>query len=143
MGAALLARHPMHTSVAEIREGPDGAATVAIRVYPDDLDAAVPGAAAPGAEGDSALARYVRGGFRIADRRGRPVALRWQEIERSGDVLVLHLRGAVPGGLAGAGVSQELLAERFEDQVNVVRAVYAGRTTTLLFVRGDASKTLP
>jgi hypothetical protein len=142
LAAALPARHPLHTSVAEIRQEPGGAA-VTIRVYQDDIGAAVPGTAAPGGTADSALAGYVGGGFRMADRSGRPVALRWLGAERSGEVLVIRLQAAIPGGLAGAGVSHALLAERFADQVNVVRAFYGGRTATLLFVPGDPPKPLP
>ncbi len=36
-----------------------------------------------------------------------------------------------------------LLTERFDDQINIVRATYDGRTTTLLFTPGDAPKVLP
>jgi hypothetical protein len=142
VGAALLlSRHPMHTSVAEVRELEAGAVLeVAIRVFPDDLNAAVPGAGT--AVADSALARYVRRAFSIADRSGRPVALLWKGAERVGDVLVLRLMGASPEGLAGASVSHGLLMEHFDDQINVVRAVYRGRTTTLVFVPGDAAKRL-
>jgi hypothetical protein len=40
-------------------------------------------------------------------------------------------------------VASALLCERFEDQVNIVRASYADRSVTLLFTRGDASKPIP
>jgi hypothetical protein len=58
-------------------------------------------------------------------------------------VIVLRLRGEVPGGLAGARVTSLVLCERFPDQVNIVRAEYGGRATTLLFTRGEESKALP
>ncbi|MBA3496726.1 MAG: hypothetical protein H0T86_06445, partial [Gemmatimonadales bacterium] len=51
--------------------------------------------------------------------------------------------GRVPGGLTGARVTSLVLCERFEDQVNIVRAVYGGRATTLLFMRGGSAKVLP
>jgi len=60
-----------------------------------------------------------------------------------GDVLVVRLKGLVPGGLPGARVRHELLTERFTDQVNLVRVRYADRVATLIFVRGDRPKTLP
>lgn len=140
-GALFLARHPMHTSVAELREKPGAAFEVAIRVFPDDLDGAVRGADSGTA--DSALARYVRRGFSIVHRNGTPIELRWKGARRVGEVLLLRLDGESPGGLAGASVSHRLLLERFDDQVNLVRASYRGRTTTLLFLRGDAAKRLP
>jgi hypothetical protein len=141
LAAALLAvRHPMHTSAAELREA-GGVVEVSIRAFPDDLDTAVPGARGTGT--DSALAEYVLRMFSIADQNGRLVPLRWLGAERDGDVLLLRLEGRPDGGLAGAAVAHRLLMERFDDQVNLVRAVYGGRMTTLLFLPGDSAKRLP
>jgi hypothetical protein len=135
--------HPMHTAVAELaQQDARGTTTVQIKVFADDFHAAVALPADAGAA-DSAMARYLRGTFALADRRGRPVRLAWAGAERSGDVLLLRLRGEVAGGLAGARVTSLVLCERFEDEVNVVRASYAGRTETLLFTRGESSKALP
>ena len=135
--------HPMHTAVAEVvQESGDGSTSVQIRLFADDLRAAVP-LPQDRAGADSALARYLRGTFALADGRGRPVALRWTGAQRTGDVVLLRLRGEVPGGLAGARVTSLLLCERFPDQVNIVRASYGGRTTTVLFLKGEASKGLP
>ena len=132
--------HPMHTSVTEVvQEDARGDVSIQVRVYVDDLRAAV---SLP-ADADSAIARYLRGTFALADRTGRPVRLTWTGAEPAGDVILLRLRGEVPGGLAGARVTSLVLCERFEDQVNVVRAEYAGRTTTLLFTRGETAKALP
>ena len=141
----------MHTTVAEVvqRDG-RGRTAIQVRVYTDDLRAAVPEAAglpptggSPTPHADSAMARYLRGTFALADRSGRPVRLTWGGAERSGDVVLLRLEGEVPGGLAGARITSLVLCERFEDQVNVVRAEYAGRSTTLLFTRGETAKALP
>ena len=83
--ALMLARgraHPMHTAVAEVvQQDAGGAASVRIRVFADDWRAAVPLPADP-AGADSAMARYLRGTFALADRRGRPVRLTWQGAER-------------------------------------------------------------
>ena len=152
--------HPMHTTVTEVaQEDAGGHVSVQVRVYVDDFRSAVPpapqggtagaspsavdSAAASSAVADSAMARYLRGSFALADRTGRPVRLAWAGAERQGDIILLRLRGQVPGGLAGARVTSLVLCERFEDQVNVVRAEYAGRTTTLLFTRGETAKALP
>jgi hypothetical protein len=135
--------HPMHTAVAEVvQEDARGAAMVRIRVFADDLESALP-LPADAAAADSAMARYLRGTFALADRLGRPVRLAWAGAERTGDVILLRLRGEVPGGLPGARVTSLVLCERFPDQVNIVRAVYRGRATTLLFTRGEAAKSLP
>lgn len=140
VGAGL---HPMHTTIAEVsQDRPSGPATIRIRVFADDFGAAVPltsGAAAA----DSAMSRYVRGRFALADRTGRPVRLVWRGAERAGDVVLLRLAADLPGGLAGARVTSLLLCERFEDQVNIVRAEYGAGAATLLFTRGETAKTLP
>jgi uncharacterized protein DUF6702 len=135
--------HPMHTAVTELAQQDAGGTTaVQIRVFADDFQAALPLPADPAAA-DSAIARYLRGTFALADRTGRPVRLAWAGAERSGDVILVRLEGRVTGGLAGARVTSLVLCERFEDEVNVVRAAYAGRTETLLFTRGESSKALP
>ena len=135
--------HPMHTTVTEVvQEDASGRVSIQVRVYVDDLQTAVPLPAGTAAA-DSATARYLRATFALADHEGRPVRLAWAGAERTGDVILLRLRGEVPGGLAGARVMSLVLCERFEDQVNVVRAEYAARTTTLLFTRGETAKVLP
>jgi hypothetical protein len=135
--------HPMHTAVTEVvQEDASGHASIQVRMYTDDLRAAV--LLPVGTSGaDSAMARYLRATFALADRTGRPVRLTWVGAEPTGDVILLRLQGEVPGGLAGARVTSLVLCERFEDQVNVVRAEYAGRTATLLFTRGETAKVLP
>jgi len=135
--------HPMHTTVTEVvQEDARGVVSIQVRAYVDDLRAAVPSPDGT-ADADSAMARYLRTTFALADRTGRPVRLTWVGAEPTGDVVLLRLRGEVPGGLAGSRVTSLVLCERFEDQVNVVRSEYAGRTTTLLFTRGETAKVLP
>jgi uncharacterized protein DUF6702 len=135
--------HPMHTTVTEVvQEDARGDVSIQMRVYADDLRSAVPPRDAA-AGTDSAMARYLRATFALADRTGRPVRLTWVGAEPTGDVILLRLRGEVPGGLAGSRVTSLVLCERFEDQVNVVRAEYAGRTATVLFTRGATAKVLP
>jgi hypothetical protein len=145
--------HPMHTTVTEVvQEDARGHVSIQVRVYVDDLRSAVPPpdgtagaypARADSGAADSAMARYLRATFALADRTGRPVRLTWAGAEATGEVILLRLRGEVPDGLAGARVTSLVLCERFEDQVNVVRAEYAGRTETLLFTRGETAKALP
>ncbi len=128
--------HPMHTSVTELVHDP-ASKTVAItlRVFADDF-ASVGGA-------DSLALPYLRANLTLADAVGRPIPLRWEAGYRSGDVVWLRLRAEVPAGLAGLQVRNTVLCDRFEDEVNVVRASYGGRTASLLFTQGDRAKALP
>ena len=135
------AGHPMHTSVTEVGYEPAaGALRIAIRVYADDLAGAV---ADERGQGDSALARYGRARFSIAAADGSTIPLAWRGAERVADAVVLRFEGRHPGGLRGLRVGSSILHERFRDQVNVVRISEGARTTTLLFLQGDAPKTVP
>ena len=125
-----LGGHPMHTSSAEMRQQGDSV-TVAIRAFADDIGAV------------DSLSGYAREHFRLLDRTGTPVPLAWDGSERHDDVVVVRLRGRLGGGLSGGRVENRILTDRFSDQVNVVRAMYDNRTTTLIFTRGDGPKALP
>jgi hypothetical protein len=148
LGAALWVlpngvRHPMHTAAAEIvYDAATTAATIRIRVFVDDFTAAVHSPPPGTVAGDSAIVRYVTSSFSIVDRTGTRLRLRWQGVERAGDVQVLRFIAAAPAGLAGGKLASTLLSECFEDQVNIVRATYGGRTRTLVFTRGEAAKAL-
>jgi hypothetical protein len=133
----------MHTAVVEMSYQPaSGLVAIQVRAFQDDLRTAV--AFSPnGVPADSALARYVRSAVHVIDRVGRALPLHWEGAEQAGDAIVVRLTAPAPEGLEGAQVLSALLCERFEDQVNIVRAAYGGRTTTLLFTRGDRAKTLP
>lgn len=131
--AALLlsaSRHPTHTSSAELVQERDSV-QVAIRVFPDDIAAVGP------------LHSYLGDRFRLVNRSGDVVRLEWIGSEMTGEALTIRMRGLVAGGLAGAKVSDQILTDRFADQVNVVRAVYDGRAATLIFTREDGPKALP
>ncbi len=134
--------HPMHTSVTELHDSAAGTVSIRIRVFEDDLTAALGGRLADQAA-DSALSRYVRGRLSLSDRTGRVLPIEWVADERAGAVRLLRLRAKVSGGLAGASLNVTLLCDRFDDQVNIVRASYGGRTTTILFTPGDGAKALP
>lgn len=134
----LAAVHPLHTSHAELAWS-RGEARLSLRVFADDL------AAATGRSGlaDSAVARYLGGTVRLADRAGHVVPWRWAGMRCDDDACLLELRAAAPDGLAGMRLAVSILVERHPDQINLVRVAGGGPTRTLLFVRGDGPKTLP
>jgi hypothetical protein len=137
------AAHPMHTSVTEIVQEADGRSVrIGMRLFADDVAKAI-GATPGGARSDSLISAYIRHRFVVAYGAGSPVPLRWDGAEVVGDVLRVRLRAVAPRGLAGVRLTNSVLCERFEDQVNVVRATYGGRAATLIFTRGDPAKPLP
>jgi hypothetical protein len=129
------ARHPIHASSAVITARPGAAvAEIILRAFADDFP--------PGTH-PAAVARYLAVRFTITDRSGRRIALRVDSARREGPSVVTTLTAAIPAGLAGARVWHGVLAERFSDQVNLVRAHYAGRVASLLFTASDSAKPLP
>ncbi len=142
-GAPIAAAHPMHTTVTEITyDRPSRMAAIRIRVFADDFGTAV-AAQGDAATRDSAMSLYVRSAFVLTGRSGQTLPIHWDGAEPQGDVMLLRLRADAPDGLSGAKVLSALLCEKFEDQVNVVRAAYDGRAATLLFTGGDRAKALP
>ncbi|MEO7136861.1 MAG: DUF6702 family protein [Gemmatimonadales bacterium] len=142
-GATVSAVHPMHTAVTEITyDRPSRMAAISIRVFADDFGTAV-ATQGDAATRDSAQSLYVRSAFVLTGRSGQTLPIHWEGSERQGDVVLLRLRADVPDGLSGVKVLSALLCERFDDQINVVRASYEGRAATLLFTRGERAKALP
>ena len=135
--------HPLHTALAELTYQPDSQfVRIRIRVFTDDLTAAL-STPIDFSLPDSLLSRYARRTLALTDQAGRPLRLRWEGSEWSGDTVLLQLRAKLTGGLQRARILAALLWERFPDQVNIVRATYGGRTVTLLFTRGDGAKPFP
>jgi len=140
--------HPLHTTVTELRLAPDGALTLSIRTFSDDFSAAVAKATGSSVSrdhtvSDDAAARYVSGALELMVGGSR-VALQLVSQRRDGDVTLLELRAAHPcASLSGARVVNRMLMEFHGDQVNLLKASYAGRTFTTLFAQGAPPKTLP
>ena len=133
-----LAAHPLHTTLTQLAyRDADRSVEVTIRVFADDFRAALPRDVT-----DSAAAAYLRSAFTLSDPAGRPLAVVWCGMKRTGDLLWLCLRAAAPRGLSGLRVRVALLFDRYEDQINIVQAILEGRRVALLFTRGDASKPL-
>ena len=137
---ALPARHPLHTTHTDLRQrGTE--IEITVRAFTDDLHRAV--AARERATDDSALVRYARASLTLTDPAGHPAMLALVGTRTDGDITLVMLRATLPRGLAGARVRQMMHMELFDDQVNVVRADYDARQTSLLFTPGDPARALP
>lgn len=126
--------HPIHASSAQLSLDGSGFVRVDLRVYEEDF---------PPGRSHEAAAAYLGERFRVLDSGGRPLSLRLEGLSTMNDMLVLHLSMLAPRGLAGHLVWHGVLAERFGDQVNLVRARYGHRTVQLVFFPGDGPKRLP
>jgi len=134
-----LALHPLHTTLTQLAyRDSDHMVEATVRVFADDFRAALRADVS-----DSAAVAYLRSTFTLADHAGRPLAIAWCGLRRTGDLLWLCLQAPAAQGLSGLRVRVALLFERYADQINIVQASYTGRRAALLFTSGDAAKALP
>jgi hypothetical protein len=132
---SLLAWHPLHSSAAQVQLPPAGGpGEVTVRVFAEDF---------PPGQDSTLAAQYLSTRFHIADGNGRAMPLTLRSMRRDGAVLILSLTMIIPPGFAGGSIWHGVLAERFDDQVNLVQVRHGARTATLLFSRGDGPKPLP
>jgi hypothetical protein len=133
--------HPLHTTLTEVRFAPDGVELV-LRAFVDDFAAAVSrgpatSAASTTTPADSATARYLGGTLLVADGAGRHLAWRLSGVRRAGELVWVTLRVPGAGRVGGLRLTNRVLFERYDDQVNIVQAMVAGRRHTVLFTRRD------
>ncbi len=151
IAAAALARgasaHPLHTTLTELSYGPEGRIELRIRAFVDDFSRVVGRVARSreqaGLSRIGSTAAYLAWAVRLRDSDGGVVALRPVGMRREGDVFWICLRGSAPAGIAGGAVRNSLLFDLYDDQVNLLRASYAGRTESLLFTRREVFRRLP
>lgn len=136
--------HPLHSTLTEVTITGDGRVQLVLRAFVDDFAAAVARrpAAAPGTTqtpADTAVARYLETSLLVADASGRRLQLRVTGIRRANELIWVTLHA--PAGRTDRGVSltNGVLFERFDDQVNIVQATIAGRHRTLLFTRREGA----
>ena len=136
--------HPLHTTLAELSIAQDGGVQIVLRVFVDDFSAAVAGRATIGSAPiatphDSATARYLGATMVLTDGSGRPVALVLTNMRRTDDLLWITLRAPALRTVAGAHLTNRVLFDRWDDQVNIVQTTIGGRRQTLLFTKRDGT----
>jgi hypothetical protein len=143
-GASTAYSHPLHTTLTELSVSSDGSVQIVIRAFVDDFSAAVTRRAAPGGAPiatppDSATARYIGESVILTDGGGRRVTLAVANVRRTDDLLWITLRAAALTPVAGARLTNRLLFERWDDQVNIVQSSVGARRQTLLFTKREGS----
>ena len=138
--------HPLHTTLVQLTYD-ERAHTVegSIRVFAGDFAAAVAkhaGAKVPDDDRvtDAAAFAYVTSTFRFSDASGRAVPLAWCGSRRAGDVLWLCVRAASAAPPSALELSDQMLCELFDDQINIVQTVAGAQRASMLFTKGDGAK---
>ena len=136
--------HPLHTTLSELSIASNGSVQLVLRAFVDDLSAATLGRAGPqpapvATPPDSATARYLARTLAVIDAAGHRVTLGLAGVRRSGDLLWVTLRTPPAPGRVGVRLTNRVLFDRYDDQVNVVQTSVAGRRRTLLFTKRDGA----
>jgi len=136
--------HPLHTTLTELTIAPDGGVQIVVRAFIDDFSAAVTRRVAPPATkipmpADSATARYLGEMVVLTDAAGRKVSLVVTNVRRTDDLLWITLRAPSLRSVTGARLTNRMLFDRWDDQVNIVQATVGSRRQTLLFTKREGS----
>lgn len=135
--------HPLHTTLSELSVAPDGSVQIVLRAFADDFTAVAAGRAGQvsspvATPADSQTMRYLGHALVLTDPAGRRVMLTLAGVKRSGDLVWVTLRSTTPVA-PNARLTNTVLFERYDDQVNIVQTSIAGRRRTLLFTRRDGA----
>ena len=139
--------HPLHTSFTELTHDiRGGALRISLRVFVDDFTKAAElharRAAKPGKRGGQTLVDYAIASMSLTDASGKPIAMAFCGAKRVGDLMWLCFSALDPSRGKGISIASRVLFDQFGDQINVVKATYAGRTSSLLFTSGDGPRLL-
>ena len=136
--------HPLHTTLTEVTVGDDGRIQVVLRAFVDDFAAAITRtpAVAPAATrtpADSAAARYLDARLIVVDDFGRRLPLQIAGLRRTNDLVWVTLRAPAGRAARAMRLTNRVLFERFDDQVNIVQANVGGRRHTVLFTKREGA----
>lgn len=138
--------HPLHTTLAQLtyHDG-DRALEGSIRVFAGDFAMAVAKRKHLGIPNDDRVSdadamAYLRDTFRFTDGGGHAVPLSWCGSRRAGDVLWLCVRASNVAPPDALELSDQMLCELFDDQINIVQSVSGAKHASMLFTKGDGAK---
>ena len=140
--------HPLHTTFAELtHDTRGGALRISLRVFVDDFTKAAEIHSSRAAKRvtsakQNPIADYAVASLSLTETSGKPIAMAFCGAKRVGDLMWLCFSAVDPSGGKGIRIASRVLFDQFDDQINVVKANYAGRTSSLLFTPGDQAKLL-
>ena len=138
--------HPLHTSYTAIARDRAGRLSVTMKVFSDDfsdaIDSMARSAASSRSDREGLVRRYVDWTFGISLSDGSRVALTWCGLKTEGNQVTICMR-AGPAVRGAVRVRQELLLDRFADQVNIVRWTTPSASRTLVLSHRSRVASLP
>jgi hypothetical protein len=132
--------HKFHTSFAEADYNEqERSLQITLRTFPDDLtNILTRRTGQPVSLDDKKRAAaltfsYLQEVFQLQDARGRAIKLSWVGMEAGVDNVWLYFEARMPTGVAGAQLSDQWLADLYEDQINLVNIRAGERKLALTF----------
>jgi hypothetical protein len=138
--------HPLHTTLVQLSyDEHTHVLEGSIRVFAGDFAAAVAKRKGVATRDDDRVSdaealAYVSNSFRVTDAAGRAVPLAWCGSRRAGDVLWLCVRASNVAPPNLLKLSDQMLCELFDDQINIVQSAAGAKHTSMLFTKGDGAK---
>jgi hypothetical protein len=140
--------HAIHTTLTVLTpENGERGLMLNIRAFADDFSASVARFARRPVPRDSSAAsddvtRYVRARVRALDANGNQAALAPCGVRRERDLYWLCFRVALPFGLRGVRINNQMLTELHADQVNIVQLESGRSRRSFLFTRTSEAAVL-
>lgn len=91
---------------------------------------------------DTEAFAYVSSTFRFSDASGHPIPLTWCGSRRANDLLWLCVRVASVPAPTALRLSDTMLSELFDDQINIVQSAAGEKHASMLFTKGDGAKSV-
>ena len=140
--------HAIHTTLTVLTpEAGERGLLVNIRAFADDFSASVARFAGRPVPRDSSatpgdVTRYVGARVRALDANGNRVVLSPCGVRRERELYWLCFRIALPSGLRGARINNQMLTELHADQVNIVQLENGRTRRSYLFTRTSEAAVL-
>ncbi len=127
-----LVTHPIHTTSATLVPGPDRVSgRLVVRAFLEDFP--------PGRDSGAAV-RYLADRLTLTAPGGRRLPMVLGRVTEASGVVSLEMTITNGGPWRGVLVHNQLMCERFPDQVNLMQVKQPGRTITLLFSPGSRAQ---
>ena len=124
--------HPIHTTSASLVLDLGGLpGRLVVRSFIEDF---------PPGRDSGAVVRYLAERLTLTAPGGRRLPMVVTRVAEAGGVLSVEISVLSPGAWKGTLVHNQLMCDRFKDQVNVVQIKQPGGTRTLLFTPGSEAQ---
>ena len=141
--------HRYHTSVTRLEyKAEERLVEITVQTFADDVEAALSKRSGvrsvqldPDSKSNALLLQYLRSTI-VLKNGDDELELEWIGMELKGHSVWFYLQAKAPKGLSKTTLSDRLLFDLFNDQINIVNIFNNGKKSSLTFKRGDSPKAI-